>query len=433
MPVINKPYPPHTRNKERLIVASAIFIIALFLYALSDRTKTFTWSDAEGYYLYLPALTIYGGFDFKPITTAQFPRIEATGNIYDKYTFGVALMQTPFYLVSSLYAAISPNFEFDGYSTPYQLGVLWAAIFYVFFGLYILYFLLRSHVGPKIATVVLFCLFFGTNLMHYTYSEPGMSHAYSFFLWCAALALTRNIYKSPSWGNFLILGVVCSLMVFIRPTNALVALMIFFWDMPSLRQRFEFVLRNFAKFILLIIPFGILVIAQLNLWKTMLGTSIMYSYLHEPGFIYFASPKIGKVLFSVQNGVFIYSPILILPFVGLIQGLFRKKQNLVLISIILAIGIYIFSSWWAWWFGGAYGYRPLVDFLPLLSWPFAYLIVKAQAMQNKWLLGLLIIFSAISVYYSIGMTSVYTPPWDGPNFGWQEWWAFVRKGPFLGL
>lgn len=79
--------------------------------------KGMIWSDAEGYYLYLPALFINGGFeDLAVRSEVQFPLFEDTNKRFTKYTYGVALMELPFFLLAHLIGSIMG--EADGYSYP---------------------------------------------------------------------------------------------------------------------------------------------------------------------------------------------------------------------------------------------------------------------------------------------------------------------------
>ena len=414
------------REKRILWVVTSLIIAIIF--GASDKNWVYIQSDAEGYHMYLPALTLYGGFSDLPVrTTIQYERIPETGNYYFKYTSGVAIMQLPFHGLAHVYTAIDSKHERNGTSPPFQWSIIFAALCYVFCGMSLLYLFLREHYSILISAVTVLSLFVGTNLLYYTIYEPGMSHAYCFFLWVLVLRLSRKIYRMPSWGNFLALSLVVGLLVFIRPTNALAALAILFWDMESLRQRIAFVGKHFLKYASLLGFFAVFAVIQVELWRHMAGEYVLFSYNSEPGFIYLGAPKILNVLFHVHNGLFIYAPILVLPVIGLILGMFKRQKNFVLIASILAIATYLFGSWWSWWFGGAYGHRCYIDFIPLFAIAMAFLLSFLYKQKYYWLLGLAGVIIFITVYYSAGMTSLYRPPWDGPDFGWPEYWKLFRR------
>jgi len=138
-------------------------------------------------------------------------------------------MQLPFYTLAYLYTGIDKSYPQDGYSKPFQWCILIAALFYTFAGLHLLYRLLRHEYSILTTLIVLISLFYGTNLFYYSYYEPGMTHAYSFFLWASLIWTTQKIYVNPSWKNFAVLSIVISLLVFVRPTNALGAVFIILW------------------------------------------------------------------------------------------------------------------------------------------------------------------------------------------------------------
>ena len=86
------------------IYLSVFFFLFSVIYIVLDKSsfKSYIFSDAEGYYMYLPAVFIYGGFEDIPVrTTGQFFRYEATNKYFTKYTCGVALMQLPFFFLSA--------------------------------------------------------------------------------------------------------------------------------------------------------------------------------------------------------------------------------------------------------------------------------------------------------------------------------------------
>lgn len=413
------------RNRVETVV---IFSIALVLYLIASKGEAHTSFDGEGYYMYLPAWFIYDGFDDVPIQTpGYFPEIDSTGQYYNKYTFGVAIAQAPFFALACVYAALSPKYAVDGYSSPFQWFLLISALFYAALGCLVLMRVLKRSCSGRIAAVTLLCIFFGTSLLFYTIKEPGYVHAYTFFLWACLLWQLPRIYRDPRWTQFIILGLIISLLVFMRPSNIVVALLIPFWDVSSFSERTGWIRKHFLKVIILPLPFLALAAIQVRIWHGMLGETVLFSYQHEPGFIYLAEPKFASVLFHVHNGLLIYAPVLAISIAGLVAGIWNRKRNFVLIALILAVSTYIFASWWAWWFGGAYGHRCFIDLLPLLAIPMAYMFARIEASPSLLLKAATVFVCMLAVYYSIGMTEVYTSPWDGPGFGWSEYWAAVRS------
>lgn len=78
------------------------------------------WSDQEGYYLYLPAVFIYDGF--KGIPFKNCCGFTEEGNVANKYTYGVSLLELPFFLIIHGYATITGS-ENNGFGGPLHLCI----------------------------------------------------------------------------------------------------------------------------------------------------------------------------------------------------------------------------------------------------------------------------------------------------------------------
>jgi hypothetical protein len=128
-----------------------------------------------------------------------------------KYTYGVALLQLPFFLIADGITVVSGEFPRDGFSYYYQKAINFAAAFYLSLGLFILFLALKVYFNykNKIVFATLVALFLGTNLYYYGIIETGMSHIYSFFLFSCLIYLV--IHKEKFNGNlkfFALLGLI---------------------------------------------------------------------------------------------------------------------------------------------------------------------------------------------------------------------------------
>lgn len=93
--------------------------------------------------------------------------------------------------------------------------------------------------------------------------------------------------------------------------------------------------------------------------------------------------------------------------------------------VILAIATYLFASWWAWWFGGAFGHRSYVEYYALLALPFASM--AQLAFKKTWSKVLILAICALLIYYNLGLTYHYNPPWDGPEWTYEKVWIEIGK------
>jgi hypothetical protein len=404
-----------------------LFVLTLFwTYDFSNKSKGgIIWSDAEGYYMYLPAVFIYGGFEEIPVRTPkQFKRFEDTNKYFTKYTYGVALMQMPFFLGFHTAAAVKGE-PLTGYSDYYIFALLLAAAFYGFIGLFYLQKILERNFSGWVTLLTILCIYFGTNLYYYTTREVGMSHVYSFCLFAIFVYYTPEFYKRVKFKTFALFGLLAGLIVLIRPTNIILLLYLIFYNIYSwsdLRQRFYFFLRHWWK--LPVIPFFsfLVFIPQMIYWHHISGDWIYYSYGNQ-GFSNWAKPKINSVLFDIKNGWLFFSPMMAIAVIGAFIGTWKNKYNISWILLILLLALYVFASWWCWWFGGAFGHRSFIEFYALLAIPFAYVshLIFRQKYWGAKLAYLLLL--GLLVYYNQGLIEHYV----GPHYTWKTWNAAIDK------
>jgi hypothetical protein len=407
----------------------AVFLSCLVVTACfhqGSKIDGVIWSDQEGYYIYLPGFFINGGFKNLPCTNGcTFIENKSGTYTFTKYTYGVALLESPFFLTAHAFATFS-GYDADGRSLPYIWAIMIAAIFYMLAGLRFISKLLSDlNFGKTICWLVPVGIILGTNLFFYTFREAGMSHVYSFFLLASLLYFTHRNQVTPSLRTSILGAISLALLVLIRPTNIVACCIPILWRATNFAE----VLRNlknlFRKPVWLIsfsLAFGILIVPQMAYWKLLTGNFIFYSYANE-GFGNWAQPKLLQVLFSHQNGWLIYSPIVLMGILGMIIMAIKKHSGWMLPWVLLSAGTYVFASWWAWWFGGAYGHRCFVDFLPILAIPSAYAIKFIQESPKfiRISTGLLFI---LGVYVNLRMSHMYQGMWDGPDW---TWYSYIDK------
>jgi hypothetical protein len=358
--------------------------------------------DVKGYYSYVPAIFIYGDHKleftgekgFKNEDRFQFLRIEGNKRLI-QYTSGLAILYTPFFLTAH---ALAPLFgqERDGYNWVYQFFLVLSALFYVMLGLIFLRKLLLKYFGDKVVAGVLLLIALGTNLFYYTVYEGPMPHSYSFAFIALFLYFIDRWYVKPGLTQTIQLGLVYGMVVLIRPTNALVLILLLFWgikDIKEIPDRILFLLRKTPLILLMIGFFIIPWIPQLLYWKSVTGSFLYNSYDSVGSAFYLDAPQTHKMLFSYRKGWFIYTPMM---FVGTIGYIFLYKNYRQLFwNTVLYIGImiYVMSSWWAWWFGGGFGSRSMVDTYAVMSMPLAALLGRiVEEKRRKLQYSALLVF-----------------------------------------
>lgn len=412
-----------------LLVAVALSIASPFV---KDRyVDNVFWSDAEGYYLYLPAVLIHDGFEEVPVRTPyQFENFPGTNKRFTKYTYGVSVMQLPFFLVAHAYCKWSGS-PATGYERPYINLIRVAGVFYLLLGLWFSGMVLaRMKFSNFIIISTLVAMLLGTNLLHYAMREPSMSHIYSFALFAWLLYALPGFYRSPSFGKTVQVALLLGLLTLIRPTNIVAAILAVFYgatNREDLSARFAFFRKHFGMMLIIPLLAFLLWVPQFFYWKYISGHWLIYSY-NDEGFTNWASPEIYRVLFDIQSGWILFSPLVVLPIIGLFIGAWRNVYESRAVLAVLLISLYLFASWWCWWFGGSFGHRSFVELYPLLMIPLAYLSqLVLQLRQRIWRM-LYLLLMAILTYYSLIMFERYF----GPHYTWETWHRAMQAAlPFL--
>lgn len=400
-----------------------LILIPLSIY-LSFRSNPYPdkliWSDMEGYYVYLPATFIYGGFDKVQVRDKDYLKpLPGTNKIYTKYTCGAAMLEAPFFL--GAHALSGPlSYPSDGHSAIYSYGLMMAGVFYMLAGLLLLWPVLRRHFSQAATTLALGGLVFGTNLYYYTFCQPAMSHIYGFFLFAALLWLTERVLaNTDSKFYWMLLGLAAGWLMLVRPTNGVILLYPLYRWWQETPDKKDFLSKHLTGLALAAGAAFCIFIPQFMYWKSMTGSWITWSYTNE-SFLYWKAPKVFKVLFGAWNGWILYSPIVVFPLVGIFVGLRRDCLGERGMLAVMVIATYLFASWWAWWFGGAFGHRCYVEYYTMLALPFA--AVSDKILRTKAGRFALPAVVALCIYINLAFTYQYlvSAPWDGANWTYEQ-------------
>ena len=395
------------RFRYLVLLVGAVYLFS-FGYFQRWNTSIRHGGDSWGYYGYLPATFIYG--DLHDISDSYLKRFSYTnlgphfpspggelpiaenGHRVIKYTCGVAVLQLPFFAIGHAWAGLDSNYPQDGFSFPYVFCVLFGNLFYLLLGGYLLYLLLAGYFNAKIAFWTLLVLALGTNLFNFAVYRAGMSHAYLFSLYAGLMYATWRFYAKPQQ-QWIIWAAICAGMItLIRPVEILclaIPLAYGLTDKVKLQERITFWGKHWRWLFLAAGIFILCGIPQLLYWKYASGHWLFDSYPNEA--FDFANAKIASGLFSTQNGWLVYSPIMALCLTGIV-ALFRKRDWLWPVLLILPLHIYIAYSWWCWYYINGFGSRPMVELYALLAIPLAYSFAYLD--RRKWTSFFLVVITA---------------------------------------
>jgi hypothetical protein len=199
-----------------------------------------------------------------------------------------------------------------------------------------------------------------------------------------------------------ILTLSLALIVIIRPINGLIILIIPFVA-GSVKESRKFITEIFGNYKKLVFPIfvGILIISIVPLlWKIQTGKWLIYTYGSE-GFD-FLKPHFFEVLFSFHNGWFVYTPLAFVSFFGIIPLFKRNRSGAFWLLIFLVFVIYLISCWSVWWYGEAFGFRPLIEFYIVPAILLALVLEKHQKQKALFwgFLAILVLLIGFSLFKS---------------------------------
>ena len=335
-------------------------------------------SDGRSYYVYLPAWLLDGDPTFD--TAMQdccggqlgpgafaFSRWPETGRWINAVPMGVAVQSLPFFFAADALTRWS-NLPRDGFSLYYQHLAGLAGLVYFLAGLAVLRRLLMRHFSDGVALATLVSITFGTNLFHYGVFDSTFSHAYSFFLITTLVALTERWWADPAWTVSLALSVVAALVPLTRHPNVIFLAIVPLYGVVRRSDVSDRLRQLWQRRRLLTAMAGVMLLCalpQLTIYKLATGHWIVNAY--ADGTFHFMSPHLLEVLFSVQKGLFFWSPVLIFSVAGFFVARGWERNLLVATVLVLALDTYLIASWHVWWFGGSYGHRGFTDSLGLMA------------------------------------------------------------------
>ncbi|HTA81296.1 MAG TPA: hypothetical protein VK783_00050 [Bacteroidia bacterium] len=399
-------------------------------------------SDGYGYCAYLPAIVLHHNLDFKnalhAVTKVRTGLSDTYADMYilgsndkeqlNKCFVGIAVMLLPFFLIACVFAKLF-GYDVDGFSYPFQIGVSIAALFYLFVGLWYIYKLLKLYnVKEVLICGILLTVAFATNLFYYTTMEPSMPHIYDFSLVAVFMYYAKRSIDSIQLKSLLMMALSLGILIIIRPTNALVVLVIPFiaGSFKSTSNYIRSIVTSKQTVIAALLLFAI-VSLQFIMWHAQTGHWYVWSYPGE-GFN-FKHPHFTDILFSYRKGWFVYTPIMF--FMVLVPLIIFLRKDMFRFFSLLALFViitYIFSSWWSWSYGGSFGSRPFVDYYPFFCLAFG---ISMGFINSGWYKFAGIVIAVLCMKLNLTQTRQYESlilPVDGMTKA-SYWKIFMKTDP----
>ncbi len=421
------------KSKLLLLIAPLFFMVYTSIVDInhfnSQGNDTYIY-DRYGYHVYLPSLIIYGDvrtYDY--MDSAFLAKYKPVGNetdnyaLYDvpntgykinQYPIGVAIFELPAFVIAHVVALSSPAYEADGYSTPYQAATIVSTLLFATLALYLLSIFLFRYFSWYIASISVVILSFGTNFMNYSSHEAGFSHIYLFFAYSLILLATDRWYQKANIFWALAIGGCIGLATITRPVDIWCMVIPIFW-MPAVKSqqnwrfKIQYWKKNYRDIIIAIFTTLIFMIFLMIYWKHVTGHWVYYSYNENNDYFDFTRFRVFHGLFSWRKGWFIYSPLVILGFIGIFM--IRKREVLSFYKNVFWIYyipmIFIVFSWHNWFYGWGYGARAMIGSLPLLGIPIAVFSEKVFAFRQKIIPVLYLIVVTLLIIINLKQSRQY--------------------------
>ena len=369
-----------------------LLTIGIYIYTHGVRFDVkLIGSDGWGYYLPLPAIFVYGdphlAFLNRPdlaseVLRNRFPdgtwqglSVHGAGYL-DKYAFGLAVMQLPFFLVALLIGKLSYA-GVNGFEPVFQLANSISGKFYLGLGSFIIYRACRLRYDVLPSALALAAIILASNILHYASDEASFSHVYGYCLVSGLVYLTVSRVESgmpPALPAFVLFGMLIGLAVMVRPTNAVYSLLFVVFARGTPLP--EFFVGGACAFL----ASAVAASPQMIWWYITTGCPIYYSYTGE-GF-HFAAPELRNYMFSIRKGVFFWHPLYLLMIVALLASLPHRLLEAGVSALTVLAALYIGASWGDYTFGDSFGSRQSIELLPVLTVSFAEAI--AVILKSRW-------------------------------------------------
>jgi hypothetical protein len=382
--------------------------------------------DALGYYQWLPGVLIENDVD-----VMYWGYWLEDGKWLSLFTFGVALLQLPFFLMGKLCACWF-GYEPNGFTAPFAVWQLVGSAFYAGAGLVLAFRLAARFCDRHAALLAVLVLFGASNLFYYCVEQPNMSHVYSFFLtglfvYCSCRLLDTDGETPPRAVHGALFVISAALLLLVRQLNGVVFLfpLLLAWGSPGgitgfLRSLFRHRAWIIASILVALVPW----LLQISYWHHITGSWFTFTYGHKGETFDFARMVPGMVITSVRNGWWVISPVMFPISMVLLWHAWRGTSPARAITPIM-VGIWLlYSAWWCWWLGGSFGMRAFVDLYALLAIPAAWMfrsILARPAFTRVVTAAVLIVL----VRLNAGLSARYDWGWSSEEWTWQRFFEHV--------
>ncbi|MEG1555296.1 MAG: hypothetical protein RR356_01040 [Bacteroidales bacterium] len=372
--------------------------------------------DVFGYYLYLPMTFIYHDLGMRDIQVVydiinQYQISDcfyqgwmaSSGNWIIKYTSGQSILFLPFFLVAHVITLLTGGVA-DGFSSPYQWGIIIGCCFYMVLSILLLRKILLKFTGETATALTLILVFLGTNYATTFHTGCANIHFQLFFLYTVLLHYTIKWHEKPSLKYMIGIAISAGLLTLSRPTDIICLLIPFLWNINSKKSLTEKIqlIKQYKK--QLWIAFAIVMALgsiQLIYWQIYSGRLIMNSYRNYGEGMEYFHPFIWQTLVGFRKGWYLYTPMMLVATLGFISIYRHNKKIFAPLFAFFIMNVYLVSCWSCWWYADSFGQRAYIQSYPIMA--IALSILIQSVIDHKKRIIQVLFFTLITVLFLLNL------------------------------
>ncbi len=308
-----------------------------------------------------------------------------SGHLTSVYPIGVAIVTFPFYVIFSIaiwlngvthdsllhIGSTSPDIARAIFEPTRLFFEKLAATLITAIAVIIFYLSVNLKFNKSVCLIITFTYAFATQVW-VTGSQALWQQSAANLVICSTLLCLLKANRTQGKNRRLLLfltGVCCSLMVSIRPTDALFAIAAIIYVIVTYRRE--------SLFLCLGLP-SVLLSVGWNLYY--FGTFLLGGYSTQTNLYSFTADQFVRsflgLLVSPSHGFFVFSPVMLFAIPGAVQVFKLRSERdeklllgLTIAGVALFLNYCFFSVWWGGW---NYGSRFMVDTLSIFCFLIGY-------------------------------------------------------------
>lgn len=326
---------------------------------------------------------------------------------------GAAVAWAPFYLAAhGLVTNGLLRGPADGFSPAYTGAVAYGSSVLAILGFLLAFQTLKRFLGVTegLALIAILAVWFGTPAFYYMTVAPAFAHAPAIFAVSLLFFLWLRAREKDGVFDWVLMGLAGGLAMLIREQDAL------FLIAPGLDLCFRLVKGDVKRALergIAVIGAAVVVFSpQFLAYHALNGTFGPTQLVQRK--MDFSSPHFLDVLIDPAHGLFLWTPLLIVAFLGLIRGMARLGAAGVFVTMALLAQVYINGSVLSWHQAGAFGSRRFVDSTALFVIGFAFGLMAVTPRTQKLVVALAIWWN-LSLMMQFGLKLMDRQQLDWPG------------------